>query len=207
MDQPHVSIDNDELECPRCGGIYLPQESVAAIFRDREDGPGTLAESRKGEVTVRRLSDSEIPGRRDSIVITFSCETCGEGAPASALQIMQHKGSTFFRDCLKFGSEGEHEGFLVQRCTTFEARTGSTGRKSGHRWAEKTRAQPRIQFLNSLSPGAPSSFCTPSTDRLARSIRSPPAAGHRRGAFPSVLAPPRCRAIVLKVRTAYRHRA
>ena len=36
------------------------------------------------------------------------------------------------RDCLVNQSEGEHEGFSTQHWTTLEARTGGTGRKSGH---------------------------------------------------------------------------
>ena len=54
------------------------------------------------------------------------------------------------RDCLNFGSDGEREGFSTQRRTTFEARSSATRRKSGRRWIEKNRAQPRIQNLNSL---------------------------------------------------------
>ena len=38
-------------------------------------------------------------------------------------------------------------------------------------------------------------------------ILLPPAAGHRRVAFPSVLATPRCRAIAVQGRTLYQHRA
>ncbi|MFB3131152.1 MAG: hypothetical protein ACE10K_01385, partial [Rhodothermales bacterium] len=37
-------------------------------------------------------------------------------------------------------SAGEHEGFSVQRRTTFEVRSGVTGRKSGHRWVEIAEA-------------------------------------------------------------------
>ena len=54
------------------------------------------------------------------------------------------------RDCLNFGSDGEREGFSTQRRTTFEARSSATRRKSGRRWIEKNRAQPRIRNLNSL---------------------------------------------------------
>ena len=55
------------------------------------------------------------------------------------------------RDCLVNQSAGEHEGFLVQRRTIFEARSGATGRKNGRRWGKKTRAQPGILLPNSLS--------------------------------------------------------
>ena len=54
------------------------------------------------------------------------------------------------RDCLVSQSAGGHEGFSTQRWTTFEVRSSATGRKSGHRWAEKTRAQPGMILPNSL---------------------------------------------------------
>ena len=56
-----------------------------------------------------------------------------------------------FRDCLVNQSAGEHEGFLVQRRTIFEARSSATGRKNGRRWGKKARAQPGMILPNSLS--------------------------------------------------------
>ncbi len=50
------------------------------------------------------------------------------------------------RGCLVSQSAGEHEGFSAQRRTTFAVRSPATGRKSGRRWAEKTRAQPGMTY-------------------------------------------------------------
>jgi hypothetical protein len=76
-----------------CGGINLHHESVIAIFRDTQDGPGTSVESDHDGVSVTRMADNEIPGRRDVVVITFMCE---KGCPKARLVIAQHKGTTMF---------------------------------------------------------------------------------------------------------------
>ncbi len=55
------------------------------------------------------------------------------------------------RGCLDFGSAGERDEVSDGFVPDFEARSSATGRESGDEDAERSRAQPRIENLNSLS--------------------------------------------------------
>lgn len=83
----------EELACPACGGTYLHHVSVSIWSRDTEDSDGNLTNVGNG-VKVSRVKADTIPGRRDAIRITFTCEN-GCDLRAIALQIMQHKGETY----------------------------------------------------------------------------------------------------------------
>ena len=90
-----MNLEDKSLLCPHCEDFYLHQEEVRVIFRDFEDGPGNQTRSSKDCIDITRISDENIPGRRDVIQIDFTCEICDEKSPeVKTLQIMQHKGST-----------------------------------------------------------------------------------------------------------------
>ncbi len=54
------------------------------------------------------------------------------------------------RGCLGFGSEGEHDELWDGFVADFEVRSPATGRESGDEDAQRSRAQPSIENLNSL---------------------------------------------------------
>ena len=95
----HVKLeDKTSLLCP-CGSNKLHQKKVDVMFRFKEDGDGLKTTSTGGcgyvkDITntkseIKYVCDKEIPKRRDSIEITFSCEDCDNN---TILQICQHKG-------------------------------------------------------------------------------------------------------------------
>lgn len=89
----HISlIDGDNLLCPKCGSGNLHHSSVTTFFRDCEDSDATRAVLSKRATTIDRVPCSAVPGRRDSLRITFWCEHCDE--KEYVLEIEQHKGST-----------------------------------------------------------------------------------------------------------------
>lgn len=88
-----IKVERDTLLCPVCEEEWLHQRAARVVFRDGEDGPGSLAISTREGINISRVSDSEIPGRRDAIEIDFSCEIC-EDESVKTLLIMQHKGQT-----------------------------------------------------------------------------------------------------------------
>jgi len=90
-----IEIDNcGHLNCPECGGNNIHHKGVSVYLRDREDGPGVLhlvPEHSVDKVDSFQIKSHQIPGRRNSLLINFWCETCPE---ISTLQIIQHKGNT-----------------------------------------------------------------------------------------------------------------
>lgn len=86
-----VKTNQGELLCPTCQESGLHQEKIITIFRDMEDKDGTKTISQNGDVSVSRVTSSNIPGRRDFATIEFTCEFC---PGVKRLHIMQHKGST-----------------------------------------------------------------------------------------------------------------
>lgn len=82
------------LLCPVCGNYNLHQGAIRAYHRDQEDGPGNLTVVKCGGVSVERVEDKDIPGRRDSMSISFWCEG---GCRPCSLHIQQHKGTTYVR--------------------------------------------------------------------------------------------------------------
>jgi len=92
-----VGDDNqeDRLQCPPAdcqADSNLHQEAVVCIWRDQEDGDGTLIASSSSQVIVERVGNREIPGRRDAMYVVFSCE-CDRSR--KVLEIIQHKGGTY----------------------------------------------------------------------------------------------------------------
>ena len=86
-----IHMDIPPLVCPSCKETYLHHGGVISIVRDIEDGPGTRVEHDAG-VTIKRVEDADIMGRRDVVFIKFWCETC---STHPQLVIQQHKGQTF----------------------------------------------------------------------------------------------------------------
>lgn len=91
-----VSINNDILVCPRCGGDNLHHEGIEVFSRPREDGAVTGLIVRR-DATAGPVDPTRNPSsRRHGLIIHFSCETCGLGERvACELEIAQHKGNTF----------------------------------------------------------------------------------------------------------------
>ena len=92
--------DGDILCCPSCREANLHQGNILAYQRHHEDGTGRKTHvPSSGDVPLHSLvDDSDIPGRRDSLEIEFSCEHChGEEKPSNpyVLVIRQHKGTTY----------------------------------------------------------------------------------------------------------------
>jgi hypothetical protein len=100
-DENAAEIGEDEnyfdskLMCPRNKGCMadnnLHQEALICIWRDQEDGDGTLIASSSSQVIVERVKDKEIAGRRDVMYVVFTCE-CEK---IRILEILQHKGHTY----------------------------------------------------------------------------------------------------------------
>lgn len=73
-----------------CGEYYLHLEEVEWLDGP-EDHDGVAMVLKDHTATVQAAKRSEIPGRRDCLYLTFSCETCGI---KHRLKMMQHKGNT-----------------------------------------------------------------------------------------------------------------
>lgn len=87
------------LSCPTCGESYLHHEDVHILTYHKEDGPvGTRVSVYKGTEIVTEvgvdISHLNYSRRRDSIVITMSCESCDWVASAPFIMV-QHKGITY----------------------------------------------------------------------------------------------------------------
>lgn len=101
----HCDYTRGFLQCPSCEGEDLHQRTVQVFFRKEEDGAGIcMTTDRYGSETLL-VESKEMPGRRDSLRITFWCESCSWGTGASddgppdrffVLEIKQSKGVTFF---------------------------------------------------------------------------------------------------------------
>jgi hypothetical protein len=90
--------DVSRLSCPNCGEDYLHHVGVV-VFDRAEDAPRVTRTSiRDGHVGSHIVAgDGENPsGRRDGVVIHFTCEQCkaGDVFPME-LRIAQHKGFTY----------------------------------------------------------------------------------------------------------------
>ena len=97
-----ATSDEALLLCPRCGQGYLHHGRVRVLERlYGEDGDGIAVAVRHLKVRMQPLEESELPGRRNAVEISFSCENCSEVLDGFAqaedlvLQILQHKGNTF----------------------------------------------------------------------------------------------------------------
>ena len=99
---------DDSLVCPMCKELWLHMESVKVFFDEKgEDGKKIKTAVTRAETAVTRCSgDPDDVGRRDLLVIEFSCEQCHglsydeEGnevkskIPYHKLRLQQHKGVT-----------------------------------------------------------------------------------------------------------------
>lgn len=83
-------VEQGAVECPNCGSGYLHPVITKVIDRKREDGEGIVTTVINGEVTQE--TDPDPPGRRNSVVIVFSCEDC-DAEPE--LEMLHHKGQTY----------------------------------------------------------------------------------------------------------------
>ena len=92
----------DTIVCPHCGDIYLHQTSVTIGDRNKEDGDGigihvslgdefSRGEPSGGDIKLSIMKPNNFIGRRQELIIEFSCEHC-DGCPS--LAIWQHKGLT-----------------------------------------------------------------------------------------------------------------
>jgi hypothetical protein len=102
--EPNIKLENrgsdSVIKCPRCDQSYLHHEDIV-VFDRGEDVP-TLTQTKilggKVEVdTVPSKTSGNPSGRRDGLVIGFTCESCeASGATGTIeLTIAQHKGETF----------------------------------------------------------------------------------------------------------------
>ena len=92
----NVKIENgNELACPACGSTNLHHGSAEhiSVFMEslHKDGK-TLLVREDLEVFEWPVVPTNYYGRRDAIRIHFYCEGCPK---KSALEILQHKGTTF----------------------------------------------------------------------------------------------------------------
>jgi len=81
------------LKCPGCGGDYLHHGEVEVHGRPWEDGASYPWVVRGNQVELDDRRQSPSP-RRDGVRIHFDCEGCEQ---LSALELWQHKGTTYVR--------------------------------------------------------------------------------------------------------------
>ena len=83
-----------ELLCPLCGGEWTHVDDIFMAGRPREDGP-IVPVHVDSSGSVRNVTEALSPvgnqGRRHSIALVGSCETC---AGRFAVEFRQHKGQT-----------------------------------------------------------------------------------------------------------------
>jgi hypothetical protein len=95
-----IEMDDGRLVCPRCADPYgMHHEKIDIGSRPVEDGPGRrFIVHPNASLETRDVSENTTSagmgyhGRRDELIVEFSCESCG---PVGRMLIMQHKGSTF----------------------------------------------------------------------------------------------------------------
>lgn len=94
-DPPRVHLDahNAFMICPVCGFPNTHMATVRTMWRDHEDGPGTITESSSAGINITR--SDKLPKRRDRLEIDFWCEReC-----RFTVIIEQHKGYTYIESC------------------------------------------------------------------------------------------------------------
>lgn len=93
-----VSLDENTLICPCCGGNNLHQETVELFWsKDNNDLTYQYAKSSFDNTYVDpayRPSRNNPSSRRQGMLIHFECEGC-DSYPE--LAIFQHKGSTYIK--------------------------------------------------------------------------------------------------------------
>ena len=94
--------EDGNLECPKCGDIYIHQGNTT-IFERLEDAEYvTVIAQNDAEVTASKFLDADTcnpSSRRHGMLIEFTCEHCHASPPEFRqpfrLAIYQHKGATF----------------------------------------------------------------------------------------------------------------
>lgn len=97
MEAPNrlISLDGEVLLCPHCNGDTLRHGRVVVANRRAENDDGVVTTVSFSGVHSWEASSTDLPGRRDSLALSFRCEN--ETCPPLALLVMQHKGSTLLR--------------------------------------------------------------------------------------------------------------
>lgn len=92
--------DTVPLLCPICSDTYMHHGRVIVKNRPCEDGDGNVVKvNGPGGLCAHHIPKEQIEGRRSVVWISFSCENCDSkygGVVTHWLQIIQHKGQTFF---------------------------------------------------------------------------------------------------------------
>jgi hypothetical protein len=90
-----VLVDpNDDLLCPNCGGTHMHHTAIVVFDREEDEEKALMTVVSKHSTLSKIVDNEQNPSsRRDSVLIRFSCESCGEDV---ALTIVQHKGQTSF---------------------------------------------------------------------------------------------------------------
>jgi len=98
------AYDNAQaLLCPRCGSANLHHETVLSFHRAEEDGEVLMTRIEGAECIVNMpVNNLKNPSRRRGAVrVGFCCESCDKvGHVGVTLNIIQHKGVTYFEWCL-----------------------------------------------------------------------------------------------------------
>lgn len=83
------------LRCPRCLDEWTHIDRVLVGTRDSdhgEDGPGRITTvDNLGNVTISKVAERDLPGRRHHITLEMWCEICGTRC---WFEFRQHKGQT-----------------------------------------------------------------------------------------------------------------
>jgi hypothetical protein len=89
-------IENEELQCPKCGSLYLHHSRIDVFNRDEEDSTEGLHVriNTDDTMTIDRDIAGTPSGRRDGVSIRLWCEEC-DGI--SVFSLAQHKGQTLLR--------------------------------------------------------------------------------------------------------------
>ena len=87
-----ISMIDDELLCPICGGNYLHHLKIDNYARG-EDDVSCFHTTIDDKLTITRTDNNmDNPSmRRDGLTIEFYCESCDN---KSIMRIAQHKGQT-----------------------------------------------------------------------------------------------------------------
>jgi ribosomal protein S27AE len=95
-----------DLQCPRCGSLYLHHRKVVVYCRRREDSDAGITvaidtgceyvdEAETGKVNILPNAERGNPSnRRDGVRIALQCEECGD---EHWMTVAQHKGNTILR--------------------------------------------------------------------------------------------------------------
>lgn len=99
FDGKEATIKEGLLVCPRCGDTYLHHHAVKVFERVAEDAGGSVTLVEGLRVSTRPAERGEIPHRRNTVRIAFTCEFCDseDRVCRMALEIEQHKGLTCMR--------------------------------------------------------------------------------------------------------------